>query len=422
MIHNFSELNDYLGQFKAGSINDDNVYTLERIKKLMPLIGSPQEKLQVVHIAGTSGKTSTSYYVADMLRAAGAKVGLSISPHVFSISERLQINCVPLDEASMCKLFDEFIRLDGVLELQLTYFELLVAFAFWAFVKQGCTHAVIEVGLGGLIDGTNIVENPEKICVITDIGLDHISVLGNTIAKIAAQKAGIIQPHNHVFCYQQSEEVDTAVNLRSAHMHALVHRFEQPELEKDVKFLKDLPLYQHRNWLLAREVADFVIVRDNLHPVDFRDSQKLIIPARMQRIKVGDKMLVLDGAHNPQKLQALVTSFKKLYPSASVSILASFVESKEITIQHSLDLLHEIADYIIATQFVADADLPHKVIPAKKLAAYCKSAGFKSVIVEEDQKKAFAKLVKHDAQVMLISGSFYLISSLQESYKEYLRG
>lgn len=421
MINNFAELNHYLEQFVPGSIANGNFYNLENMFKIMALLDMPQEKLQVVHVAGTSGKTSTCYYTASLLEAAGAKVGLTISPHITEVNERVQINNQPLSEVKFCKLFNQFIAIPGILESKPTYFEILIAFAFWAFVEEGCTHAVVEVGLGGLLDGTNVVGNPEKVCVITDIGLDHTRILGETIDKIAYQKAGIIQHHNNVFCYRQGEVVDQTIDMRAAEMHAIVHRYDQQDFMKNTSFVNDMPNFQKRNWLLAREVAEYVITRDELHTIDdktFLETQKVIIPARMQRVVIDGKVVICDGAHNPQKLEAFITSLKAQYPNKTFAVLSAFMESKKTVLHESLQLLHDVSDNLIVTDFKMLTDLPYKAIPAKELASEAKQAGFNDVAVEPDTKQALELLLSQKADIFVITGSFYLVSVLQP----YLKG
>lgn len=423
MINNFVELNEYLKQFIPGSIQDGDFYNPDKMYEILPLLGSPQEKLNIIHVAGTSGKTSTCYYIAGLLEQAGAKVGLTISPHIFQINERIQINLEPLEEKAMCELMNEFVSTPGLLELEPTYFELLIAFALWAFEKAGCTHAVLEVGLGGLKDATNVIKSPNKVCVITDIGLDHTRILGDTIEQIAYQKAGIIQPQNHAFCYEQSEVVNQVIDEQVKNQQAILHRFDQNDLAKNAHFVLDLPLYQKRNWLLAKQVADYVIKRDSLSTLNNEQeaaTQKLIIPGRMQLVEVKGKHIVLDGAHNPQKLQAFVNALQSNFPDQSFTLLIAFMESKQATLSESLQLLRRLSDSVIITEFATSSDLPHKVIPASQLAKYCEQAGFDTIIIEPNAEKAFDQLLQHTADVYVATGSFYLIGSLQPAIKEYL--
>ena len=158
--------------------------TLERaIIPLMALAGNPQDRLKTVHIAGTSGKTSTSYYIAALLGAAGKTVGLTVSPHVDSITERIQINGQPLPDAEFCQELETFLDIVKQAPQPPSYFELLYAFALWVFGRRHVDYAVIETGMGGLYDATNVATRADKVCVITDIGLITYTYPGEHAAR-----------------------------------------------------------------------------------------------------------------------------------------------------------------------------------------------------------------------------------------------
>lgn len=414
----FSDVESYLGTFTP---NKPGAYKLDRITKLMKLLGNPQEKLSIIHVAGTSGKTSTAYYCSALLTAAGAKVGLTVSPHVFEINERVQINTQPLGEKKFCQLFEKFIAIGGVEKLQPTYFELLVAFAFWSFVEEGCTHAVIEVGLGGLLDGTNVISSPNKVVVITDIGLDHTHILGNSVEEIAFQKAGIIKSHNQVFMYYQDEAIQDVVLGVCRNNHATLHRFDQSELEVTYKISGSLPLYQRRNWLLAVQATDFVIFRDDLDKLNARSmsaTQKTVIPGRMQTITYQGEEIVLDGAHNPQKLSALCDSIQQRYPRKTVACLLAFAGSKQATIIDSLKVIHEMTDIVIITDFAISEDYAHTSLACSEVAELASSVGFDQVHYTREIPEALEWLIKQNADVKLVTGSFYLIAAMKPFIKD----
>ena len=155
--------------------------TLERVKPLASLAGHPENQLKVIHIAGTSGKTSTAYYMAALLRAAGKNVGLTVSPHIDSITERVQINGRPLPDEQFCSELEQFLKIVKTAPQAPSFFELLYVFSLWVFARAKVDYAVVETGMGGLFDATNIVTRPDKICIITDIGLDHTHILGDTV-------------------------------------------------------------------------------------------------------------------------------------------------------------------------------------------------------------------------------------------------
>src|SRR5574344_2950696 len=171
---------------------------LDRMKLLMEYLGNPQDDLKVIHVAGTSGKTSTTYYIRALLQASSLKTGLTISPHIATIRERIQINGELVEEDSFVDYFNEFY--DGVqgFDPKPTFFELVTAFAYWVFKKEKVDYAIIETGLGGRLDATNVVERTDKVSIITPIGFDHTDILGNTLKSIAGEKAEIIQPGSKV--------------------------------------------------------------------------------------------------------------------------------------------------------------------------------------------------------------------------------
>jgi len=324
-ISNFAEARAVLLKTvpPAGSMH--NNYKLDRMRQLMESLGNPQNELKIIHVAGTSGKTSTCYYIAATLQAAGQKVGLTISPHVDEVNERIQINLVPLAEKEFCQELEEFLNLVQKTKLELTYFELLVAFAFWEFKKQAVDYAAVEVGLGGLFDGTNVITSPKKVCVITDIGFDHTDILGNTLSAIATQKAGIIGKHNPVFTYIQELEVRQVIEATCEDKAADLHSLTMPALDD---LPTTLPLFQRRNWYLAEQVSRFVLDRDHLSQPNketWLRAADTHIPARMEITQSAGKTIVIDAAHNTQKMQTLVTSLKDRFPGQTMAVLLALV-------------------------------------------------------------------------------------------------
>jgi dihydrofolate synthase/folylpolyglutamate synthase len=333
-ISNFAEANDalqpYIDQVKVLTGRDT---TFDRVGPLMERVGNPHELLKIIHVAGTSGKTSTCYFLADMLKSSGVMTGLTVSPHVDVITERVQINGMPLSEAEFCQNLSEFLELVGDVRPLSSYFELIYVFAFWEFVRHGVEYAVVETGMGGLYDATNIARQRNKVCVITDIGYDHMHLLGHTLPEIAAQKAGIIHEGNDVFLYTQSEEVMRAVHERVAAKGATLHELNEADEAQKIEVLIDaLPLFQRRNWLLAKQVYEHVAERDGLQELSneqFAMTQAIIVPARMQAVQLGGKSCIMDGAHNPQKMQALVESYQAQYSGQKATVVLALKDSKE---------------------------------------------------------------------------------------------
>jgi len=417
-IHNFAEAQAALLPYVplvAQLTGKDT--TLERIRPLMELAGKPHERLKIVHIAGTSGKTSTAYFTAELLRATGMYVGLTVSPHVDSIAERVQLDGKPLDEKQFCENLTEFLAIVEQMPQQPSYFELLYAFSLWVFARNKVNYAVVETGLGGLYDSTNIADRADKLCIITDIGFDHMYTLGNTLEEIAAQKAGIIHEHNQAIMYEQAESVTNVVRQWVADQHAkLLLTSETSERDKyGVKFLPSMPEYQQRNWLLAHCAYQFLAVRDHLpglSPTQLTAMQQIQVPARMDVHQVGNKLIIMDGAHNEQKMSTFLGSFQHAYPGEKPAVLLALKQGKEV--QDIGHLFLPMASRIIVTTFNTSQDLPAKSIDPEEIVAIFKAAGIVSIEAIPNQHAAYQKLLTGTERVCIITGSFYLISQLRQ--------
>ncbi|MDQ3123430.1 MAG: Mur ligase family protein [bacterium] len=388
--------------------------TLKRMRKIMSALGNPEKNLNVIHIAGTSGKTSTSYYITRMLQLSGEKTGLTISPHVDSVRERVQINLELMTDKEFC---DELKTVIDILEnkqLTPTYFELLVALAYWYFSKEKVNYAVTETGMGGLHDGTNIAGNPNKLCIITDIGMDHLQVLGHTVADIARQKAGIIHNKNAVLLYRQGDKIMKVIKNQCDQKDASIHIFEQNTLAalNDVSYL---PTFQQRNWLLAYEAFKLIQARDSLrglHIIELKKSMALQVPGRMDLVQVAGKTIIMDGAHNEQKMQAFVDSFKQKFPDRKVPVLLSLKLGKVSSVV--LKLLKQVTSTLIITEFTGGQDLPGEAMDAQELAEAAIKLNYKDVLIEISPEHAYKKLLEFADNTAIITGSFYIISQLRQ--------
>lgn len=409
----FDEANEALRKFWPDLLSRKHVYTLETITRLLDYVGNPQDKLKVVHVAGTSGKTSTTYYAAALLQAAGKKVGLTVSPHVDEINERVQINMVPLAEDVFCGELTEFMKLVTKSGVDASYFEILVAFAYWEFVRQGMEYAAVEVGLGGLVDGTNVITRRDKVCVITDIGLDHINILGTTLGEIAEHKAGIIQLHNGVFCYQQDQSVMDQINARAKQKQADLHVLGPDAVLSD---MKSLPLFQQRNLGLARQAVNYALHQQGepeLTDEMVAQAAKTYIPARMEEVQYKGKTIIIDGAHNGQKLHALSESVRSKYPGQSIAAVVSFVSQRSYRLEDSAEELTALLDHVIITSFKSAQDGPHGSVDAEELRQIFTAHGAKSIEVAPDPAAALQLLLARPEPILMIAGSFYLLNHIR---------
>ncbi|MGZ6004712.1 MAG: bifunctional folylpolyglutamate synthase/dihydrofolate synthase [Candidatus Saccharimonadales bacterium] len=405
-IRNFADVHKVLSAYVDRKKRTGN-YSLDRIKTVMSALGDPQDSYNVIHVAGTSGKTSTCYYLAGLLAAAGQKTGLTVSPHVDEVNERVQINLQPLAEAEFCSQLQKFIKLVSKTGEELTYFELLVAFAYWQFAQQKVDYAVVEVGLGGLLDGTNIIHNPAKICVITDIGLDHTNVLGDTLGLIAAQKAGIIQDHNHVFMYRQNQEVMESVVKRCHQEHAVLHLVSPG---------RDGVNFKQRNYYLAAKVYDFIAANRSWPELTAEQLQSVAqtnLPARMEIFERQGKTIIIDGSHNGQKMTALVQAIQAAYPNQQPAVLTSFVQSEAKRAPEAFAQLKHLTSKVIITTFTDTQDTPKQSIDVGQLADAARQVGFDEVQIIENPQKAFDKLLNQPQKLLLVTGSFYLLNHIR---------
>ncbi len=414
-MQNLDDVETWLTTIRAGVMTSNWEFKLEHMQALMQKLGDPQEKFKSIHVAGTSGKTSTSYYIAEMLRLANKKVGLTVSPHVDSINERVQINGQPLTKTEFLKQLNSFVEVPVVKNASLSYFGALLALAFWVFAEKKLDYGVIEVGLGGRLDASNVIKNPNKICVITDIGLDHTKVLGGTLTKIAAEKAGIIQPGNHVFVAKQAPEIMEVFARVAYKQGAAMHVLPNEKIAQTPDYLSP---FQKRNWALARSVFEFVTMRDRLPHVNLEPTAKLQIPARMEEFKVNQKIIITDGSHNAQKIGALVAGLQQAYPGKKFAVMVSFVSDKDVTLSESLKELHKISDCIIATTFDAQQDAIRTPIDAQKIVDAAKQIGFKNVISESNPELAFKILQQQSEEYLLVTGSFFLLGHVRPQLKK----
>lgn len=408
-IRNFAEAQAQLRRFYGK--HADGPYTLDRMRELMGYLGNPQDELKIIHVAGTSGKTSTAYYATGLLKAAGFRTGLTVSPHVDEMNERVQIDLNPLPEKEFCPALGAFIEKVDASGIVPSYFELMVAFAFWEFKRQNVDYAVVEVGLGGLLDGTNVVSRDDKVCVITDIGLDHTEILGDTLGKIAAQKAGIIQPGNHVFVYKQSREVMDVVAAAASKQRAALHVLEP----RTINEASQLPGFQQRNFELAAAAVEYVLARDGhtpLTPGQLATAAGTYIPARMETIKRNGKIVVVDGAHNAQKLETLFAALHEKYPDQPVAALIGFVDGDKFRLEHALDEILQHTQSLIATSFYSEKDYPKHSVSPQEIAKYCLTHG-KEVTVITEPAAALEALLARPERLLMVAGSFYLLNHIR---------
>lgn len=330
---------------------------LTRIRRLMHLLGNPQQQLRFVHIAGTNGKGSTAAYIHSILCSAGYKTGLFTSPYIIKFEERIRINdaSIPLNVLHDIglRVRDAALRVQQECNEHPTEFELITAAALWYFAQERCDIVVLEVGLGGRLDSTNVISTPD-VAVITRIGLDHMALLGSTCEEIAHEKAGIIKDGGHVVAWNDE---NASVNkvfqdaCRTHHATLIMPSFEQvqclgiTELSVPYENVMQrfsyqgeryethlLGSYQPYNAVLAIEAAR--VLRSRGFTIPQTALHEGIASARwLGRFDVHStcnewRCVVCDGGHNPQGARALAQSIDRAFPHTKCVFVMSVLADK----------------------------------------------------------------------------------------------
>ena len=386
---------------------------LAYVAHILETLGSPQNQIPAIHIAGTSGKGSTAYYATSLLNQAGYTTGTLVSPHIASVAERSLINGQPLPEQEYLHYFQKFTDFYEANELHLSYFEFLTIFSFWLFKKIDVNYIIIEVGIGGRLDTTNVISRSPTVRVITDIGLDHTELLGNTLTEIAQEKAGIIHQNDSTVMNRQTSEIEMVVRQRAE------SQFSQFSIASPIidDFLKILPDFQQRNWALAYRAVETRLALDKKPPLSkevLEKSVHITIPGRLEKRNVNGVNIIFDVAHNPQKIRALIDSLRKLYPDKKPIFVVAFGQNKHSSLAESLAIIDNLAQLAYATTFSANYGKNHCNIQPENIRHVMKSA----VEIEHNPNKALEKAIKKARQLdtyVVVTGSFYLVSEFAAS-------
>ena len=317
---------------------------LERMRELMRRLGEAQDHLKFIHVAGTNGKGSTSTMLASILTAAGYKTGLYTSPHLVRVNERFRIDGSDIPDAALCRAAEAVKEAsDGMADAP-TEFEILTAMGFWYFAAEKCGAVVLEVGLGGRLDSTNVIPAPEA-AVITNIGLEHTAILGSTLAAIAAEKSGILKPGCRAVLYGQSREVGEVVARVCAEKEIPLTVTDASQLTLLSSGLDGqrftyrgsapllLPLlgdYQLRNAMTVLDTVDALRAQGRNISADAvaHGLAAARWPGRLELVRRRPD-LIIDGGHNPQCAQALAASLRGLYGEKKLIFLIGVLADKD---------------------------------------------------------------------------------------------
>ena len=385
---------------------------LDRIRRLLGRLGGPQEKLKFVHIAGSNGKGSTAAMLASVLTAAGLKTGLYTSPHLWRFHERFQVDGVPISDAVLA---DIAARVLEAAEDE-TEFELMTAIGMVFFLRSGCDIIVLETGLGGRLDSTNIIPAPEA-AVITNIGLEHTELLGDTAEQIAAEKAGIIKPGCGAVLYGQSQGVQAVVEDVCRRLEVPLTVTAPPQAlsagPEGRTFtyrgagpyrISLLGEYQVSNAAVALETVNVLRRRGWAISEDAltRGLSQARWPGRMELARRSPDVL-LDGGHNPQCMEALARSLRELYPGKKLIFLTGVLADKNWPA-----MMGELLP--LAKEFYTITPDSPRAMSAAGLAAWLEGRGSRAVpcgSVRDGLDQALAAAGPQDA--VCACGSLYMI-------------
>ena len=383
------------------------------VRDALSQLGDPQNTIPAVHIAGTSGKGSTAYYVAAMLQSAGYSVGLAVSPHVNTVRERSQVNGAPLPAVEYLAYFNEFVAIVESRGFSFSYIEFLVVFTYWLFAKLELEYMVIEVGLGGRLDPTNTITRPGTVRVITDIGLDHTEILGDTLALIAYEKAGIVHEGDSVVMHRQKGLVVDAIADVARKQAATLQ-----VLDKHTIVGSPLARFQQRNWTLAVAAVQTRLRHD--HSPELAEdilvkTADLRIPGRLEELQYEGVTVVLDAAHNVQKIQALAAAIGAKYSGRRAYYVFALGENKASQQKLIIEALARDAAGIYFTRF-ASSGIKREIAPEVLYSQAEDVIAVERLAATEDPYVAFEgvlRLARLDGGVVVVTGSFYLIDGIR---------
>lgn len=438
---NYAEAVAYIEEVPKFTKKNKPENTLELIRR----IGHPERRMKVIHVAGTNGKGSVCAFLSTILTQAGKMTGLFTSPHLVDITERFQVNGQQVSQEVFTRAFcrvkqevDEMIR-DGYAHP--AYFELLFAAGLLMFEEAGVEYLVLETGLGGRLDATNLVEKPIA-CVLTTISLDHMEYLGDTVAKIAGEKAGIIKEGVPVIYDARNPESAEVIRAQAEKMHAAAYGYTADmaqitaKTDKSIDFILNCRYdkgencaegmsaaalgYEHMA-VTVPYLAEYQLVNSSLAMIALRviDPERQISDqevvrairdtrwqGRMETVMPG---VVFDGAHNADGIKEFIQTVESVQERMPVSLLFSAVVEKEYE-----KMIQTICERVKPVSIVVTQIEGARVVPAQTLAGVFSKYTDAPVVAKEQIEDAFDTALANRGDSMLFcAGSLYLVGELK---------
>jgi len=414
---------------------DLTTHDLARVEMLLGLLGDPHRLFPNIHVAGTKGKGSTAFMLAEVFRAAGLRVGLYTSPHLMDLRERIVVDGALISPEDFCSEMSDVAGAADAVRARFpqyppTFFEIVTAVGFLHFARERVGLAVVETGLGGRLDATNVVT--PLVSVITTISIDHTIQLGNTVQSIAGEKAGIIKPGIPIVTGPQQPEAQAVIEARTAERQAPLLSFgrdievsrirpiEPAGLSFDVRTpagwrrglkLRLLGPHQATNAAVAVAAAEVAAERGGFDLPAEAVSHGLAETRAPGRVEFfpGEPAVILDAAHNPASTRALAEALCFHFAARPVVLLFGIAGDKDVpgTLQEVLPL---------ARALVATTNLSPRSAKPEEIARLAREGGCREVHAEPDVPKAFAlaRNLCQRGELLVITGSFYLAGAIRE--------
>lgn len=391
---------------------------LENITKFLKILNDPQDDLKTIHIAGSNGKGSTSAFISSILQEHNFKVGLYTSPHFVKFNERIKINGIEIDDEYIVDFISK--HFEYIEENQITFFEVTTAMAFCYFLDQNVDYAVIETGLGGRLDATNVL-NP--LCsVITSISLEHTKILGDTIEKIAAEKAGIIKPKSKVFLGLLPEQATKVIRSKCSSINTECIEIENYisyqkdnisiKLDNNRLEIKELPLpgiYQKQNAALASLTVMNILDNYDTKLIESGLANVVHNTSLSGRYEFYNKKpdIIFDSAHNPDGITKFLSEFSKHSKNyKNKYLLFSSLNDKDY--KSMLKTLREEFEniYLTTINYERSAKVEELVYAAKELSFNVKVSTDNNLLINNFKKN-------NKADCLVIIGSMYLLGDIK---------
>ncbi len=406
MYQNIDEFLTYIYQTRKSDTKKEDFV------RLLAELGNPQLKLKCLHVAGTNGKGSTTNYLRSILQSHGYKVGSFTSPHLVVHNDRIRINDVNIPDEKLLEYGNRFLW--AIEKYKLSMFQIDMLISIYYFLEERVDYAVYEVGLGGRLDNTNVIQ--PLLCVITNIGYDHMQILGNTLEEIAYEKAGIIKKETPVFTAEGRKSCLAVFQKKADEMHSPLFRIRPPHAEiregsvcfryhgYDVT-LGTMALYQRKNAALAIAAADY-LRQKGIIPLNREDILHGVEEASWDgrfEVMCQKPLIIVDGAHNEHGVRGILDSVRLLpHP---LCIIVSILKDKQY--DQMIRMLKRECDELIVTSFDY-----YRATPLSDLAAQ------HGVSAIRDYKEALKEAQgKYADGCILVTGSLYFVSEVRSFLK-----